>query len=77
MIAVPGKPINTGSPQEVRSSLVGQAKQLIDVALAITNMNASSRGSEKVGRLSQILQPADALLLDRNTCRIDLSLQGP
>ncbi|MDF0492956.1 hypothetical protein [Bradyrhizobium yuanmingense] len=51
MIAVPGKPINTGSHQEACSNLLGQAKQLIDVALAITNMNASSRGSEKVGRL--------------------------
>lgn len=51
MIAVPGKPINTGSHQEMRSNLLGQAKQLIDVALAITNMNASSRGSKKVGRL--------------------------
>ncbi|WP_333919205.1 hypothetical protein [Bradyrhizobium sp. CCBAU 45321] len=51
MIAIPGKPINTGSHQEMRSNLLGQAKQLIDVALAITNMNASSRGSEKIGRL--------------------------
>ncbi|MGY3532308.1 hypothetical protein [Bradyrhizobium sp. USDA 4452] len=51
MIAVPGKPINTGSHQKMRSNLLGQAKQLIDVTLAITNMNASFRGSEKVGRL--------------------------
>ncbi|UWU67753.1 hypothetical protein N2602_31740 [Bradyrhizobium sp. NC92] len=48
---VAGKPINTGSHQEMCSNLLGQAKQLIDVALAISNMNASSRGSEKVGRL--------------------------
>ncbi|MGY3146209.1 hypothetical protein ACVWYQ_003208 [Bradyrhizobium sp. USDA 3397] len=48
---VAGKPINTGSHQEMCCNLLGQAKQLIDVALAITNMNASSRGSEKVGRL--------------------------
>lgn len=51
MIAVPGKPINTGSHQQVCSNLLGQAKQLIDIALAITNMNASSRGGENVGRL--------------------------
>ncbi|WP_166107512.1 hypothetical protein [Bradyrhizobium barranii] len=50
MIAVPGKPINTGSRKEMRSNILGQAKQLIDVALAITNMNASSRGCEKIGR---------------------------
>ncbi|MCP3380127.1 MULTISPECIES: hypothetical protein [unclassified Bradyrhizobium] len=51
MIAVSGKPINTGSHQEMRSNLLGEEKQFIDVALAITDMNASSRDREKVGRL--------------------------
>ncbi len=51
MIAVSSKPINTGSHQEMRSNLLGEAKQLIDVALAVTDMNTSSRGREKVGRL--------------------------
>lgn len=76
MIAVPGKPINAGSHQEMRSNLLGQTEQLINVALAIADMNASSGCSEKVGRLPQIFQPTDTLLLfDRNPCRIDLALQ--
>ncbi len=37
MNAVPGKPINTGSHKEMRSNLLGQAKQFVDVALAIAN----------------------------------------
>src|SRR5487761_1616247 len=76
MTAFPGKPVNAGSNQEMRSNLLGQAEQLVNVALAIANMNTSFGYSEKVRRLPQILQPADALLLlDRNPRRVDLSLQ--
>ena len=51
---------------------MGRAKQLIDIALAIANMNAPCWVSEKLGRLAQILKPTKALLLlNRHGRRID------
>src|SRR5882724_5652449 len=64
----------------MRSGLLGCAEKLVDVALAIIDMDASSRVTEKLGGLLDIFQPSDAfLLLDGNARRIDLLLErrGP
>ena len=61
-------------------SFLGQAEQLVDVALAVTDMDASSWIAEQRRGLPHVVQPPDALLLlDRNPRRIDLLLErgGP
>src|SRR6266567_1110474 len=64
----------------MRSDLLCRAEKLVDVALAITDMNASSWIIQKRRGLLQIVQPSDAfLLLDGNARRVDLPLErgGP
>ena len=59
---------------------MGRAEKLVDVALAITDVNASPWVTEKLRGLLDIFQPPDALfLLDGNARRIDLLLErgGP
>ena len=41
MVSVPGQPVDAGSDQEMRPELLGQAEQLVDVALAVADMNAA------------------------------------
>ena len=80
VISVSGQAVDTGPDQEMRSDLLGRTEKLVDVALAITDMDASSWITEKLRGLLQIFQPPNAfLLLDRNTRRIDLLLErgGP
>jgi hypothetical protein len=60
----------------MRSKLLRCAKQFIDVALAVADMDAPPRMIEEFGGLLQVLQPSDALfLLDGNPRRIDLSFK--
>ena len=55
------------------SDLLCCAQELVDVTLAITNMDASSRKIQELRRLLQIFQPPDAFLfLGGNPGRIDL-----
>src|SRR5271157_2017141 len=64
----------------MRSDLACRAEKLVDVALAITDMDASSWITQKFRGLLQIFQPSDAFLfLDGNSRRIDLFLKrgGP
>lgn len=57
----------------MRSSFASRAEQLIDVALAITDMDASFRIAQQLCGLPDIIQPSDALLLlDGNARRVDL-----
>src|SRR5712691_7538032 len=80
VIAVSSQAIDTCPDQKMRSDLLCGAEKLVDVALAITNMDASSRITQKLSGLLQIFQPADAFLfLDGNSRRIDLFLErgGP
>lgn len=54
-----------------------RAEQLIDVALAITNMNAPSPIAQQLCGVPDIVQPSNALLfLDGNARRIDLLKRG-
>src|SRR3954469_7025144 len=60
--------------QEVRPELPGEAEQLVDVALAVADMDASSGVAQRRGGLAHVVQPPHALLaLDRDARRIDLS----
>src|SRR5258708_4840592 len=64
----------------MRSGFLGRAEKLVDVALAITDVDASSLITEKLRGLLDIFQPPDAFLLfDGNAGRIDLVLDrgGP
>ena len=64
----------------MRSDLLCRAEKFVDVAFAITDMDASSWIVQKLSRLLQIVQPPDAFLLfDGNSRRVDLFLErgGP
>ena len=75
--AVAGEPVGTAPDQEVGVQLLGQTKQLPDVAFAIANVNAARRIAQKFGGLAQVFQPAYALLaLDRHARRVDLPLES-
>src|SRR6266702_6400152 len=76
VISIPGQTVNASPNHEMRSSFPGRAEQLIDVALAITDMDASSRIAQQLCGLTDIVQPPNALLLlDGNARRIDLLLK--
>ncbi|MGY4485179.1 hypothetical protein ACVWWR_004370 [Bradyrhizobium sp. LM3.2] len=76
VISFPSQTINASPDHEVRYSFSSRAEQLIDVALAITDMDASSRIAQQLRGLTDIVQPPNALLLlDGNTRRIDLLLK--
>jgi hypothetical protein len=77
VIAVSGQAIDAGSHEEVRSDLLRCAKEFVDVAFAVADMNAPFRLSEQFRSLLQVLQPADTLLLlDRHPRRIDLLFES-
>ena len=74
---VPSQPVNTGANQEVGAQFVRQMEQLKDVALPISDMHTISGIACKGSRLTQVFQPADALLLCyRHSRRVDLLFQG-
>src|SRR6516162_10212079 len=80
VIAVACSTVHAGPQQEVRAKFMGQAEELVDITLPIADMHASGWTTQKLGRLRQIVQPADAFLrLDRNPRRVDLLLErrGP
>jgi hypothetical protein len=77
MISISGQAIDAGSHEEMGTSVLSRAKEFIDVALAITDMDAPPRILEKVRGLFQIFQPPNAFfLLDGNARLIDLSFEG-
>ena len=47
--AIAGQTIYAGSDQEVRLRVSGRAEKFINIALAITNMNASRRFTQQRG----------------------------
>src|SRR3954471_21269184 len=68
--------VDAAPDDEVGAELLGRAEQLVDVALAITNVDAAGRRTEHGHGLAQVLQPAEALLgLDGHARRIDLALE--
>lgn len=54
--------VNAGAYQKMRSKVLGQAEQLIDVAFQITNMNAAIRVVQPLDGLAKAVQPANAFL---------------
>jgi hypothetical protein len=58
------------------SGLLGRAEQLINIALAITDVDALSWIIQQPCGLPEIFQPPNAFLLfDRNACGVDLPLE--
>jgi hypothetical protein len=77
MISISGQAIDTGSHEEMGANVLSRAKEFIDTALAITDMDAPPRISEEFRGLLQIVQPPNAFfLLDGNARLIDLSFEG-
>src|SRR5688572_13016112 len=76
MIPISGQAVDTDPDQEMRSDFLGRAEELVDVALAITDVDASSCVTERLRGLRDIFQPTDALLLLYGSARrIDLLLE--
>jgi len=77
MVSMPRQPVDAASDQKMRAQLLGRAEELVNIALAIANMDKPRRLAEQRYRLAHVFQPADALLvLDRHSRRIDLLLEG-
>jgi hypothetical protein len=76
MISVSRKPVDTGSQEEMCTSVVGRAEQFVDVALAVADVDDALWRCEQRRRLFQILQPAIAfLLLDGDAGGLDPAFQ--
>ena len=76
VVAIARQPVDAAPDDEVGAELLGGAEQLVDVALAVADMNAACGSTEQCHGLAQVLEPADALLvLDRHPRRIDLALE--
>ncbi|MGY3530825.1 hypothetical protein ACVIHD_006346 [Bradyrhizobium embrapense] len=74
MIAIACQAIDTGPYQEMRSNLLGGAKQLINIGLTITDMDALRWPLEKLRGLLEVLQPPNALLgFNGDPCQVDLA----
>ena len=43
MVAIAGQPVDAGSNEEMRPQFLSQAEQFVDVALAVSNVNAPVR----------------------------------
>ncbi|MER9094744.1 hypothetical protein NKI34_27405 [Mesorhizobium sp. M0700] len=72
LLAVTRRAIDASPHQEMDAEFMGRAEKLVDVALAIADVDASRGIAEQRDRLAHILQPAEALLLDGHPHRIDL-----
>ena len=76
MIAIAGQAIDAGSYEEMSADLPSRAKQLVNIALPVADVNASVGLTEEFGRLLEVFQPPDAFLLfDGNASRIHLPLE--
>lgn len=71
-----GQPVRLHQHEEAGTKVLRGAIELVDVALPVTHMHtALGRAHERDG-LTQVLQPAVALLrLDRHACGIDVPLE--
>jgi putative transposase len=72
------EPVGLHAHQETGLELLRQTEQLVDVALAIADMNAALGRTQQRHRLTQVLEPAVAFLrLDRHPGRVDVPLERP
>ncbi|MDF0584969.1 hypothetical protein [Bradyrhizobium yuanmingense] len=77
VIPVSSQAVDAGPDQEMSSGLLRCAEKLVNVTLAISDMDASSRMIQELRRLLEIFQPPDAFLfLDGKPDRIDLLLSA-
>jgi hypothetical protein len=76
VVSLARKPVNTRSQKEVSAGLMGDRKQFVDIALAITDMDDALGFGQQRCRLPHVLKPAITLLLfHRDACGVDASLE--
>ncbi len=76
MAVVARQAIDEGPDKEMGAEFLGGAEQLINVALAIADMDTPCGFAEQRIGLAHILEPTDApLVLDRHARRIDPALE--
>ena len=76
VVAIASQTVNAGSHQKMGSRRMRRAEQLVDVALAVADVDTSWRFAEKLCGLRQIFKPSHALLLlDGDPRGIDLLLE--
>ena len=76
MTAISGQSIDAGPHKKMGADLKSRAKQFVDVALPIADVDTALRLAEKHCGLLEVFQPADAfLLLNGDSRRIDLPLE--
>jgi hypothetical protein len=74
--AVAGQAIDAGAHEEVGARRPRRAEELVDVVLAVADVDQPGRVAEERGGLAHVLQPADALLgLDRHPGRVGPALE--
>lgn len=56
---IPSEAIDAHAQKKMSSRIVGRAEQSVDIALAVTDVDAARWLRKQCGRLLQILQPAD------------------
>lgn len=76
MLAVARQSIDASPDKEMGAEFMGRTEELINVALAVADMDASRGCAEQGDRLAHVLKPAEALLLfDGHPCRVGLFLE--
>ncbi|HEY6264681.1 MAG TPA: hypothetical protein VIW93_07755 [Candidatus Acidoferrum sp.] len=77
MFSIPRKAIHASAHQEMRANCFCSAKELVNIALQVADVNAAFRIVQKGRGLLQILQPADAFFLfNRHARGIDFLLES-
>ncbi len=70
------EPVDAGADNEVGAEFAREAEQLVDVALAVGDVDQAPRLAEELHRLAKAVEPTDALLaLDRHAGRVDHPLE--
>jgi len=76
VFTVTGTAVDAGAKYKMGVRIARLAKQLVDVAAAIADVDTPCRVAKQRSRLPQIVHPAHAfLVLDRHASRIDVPLQ--
>ncbi|WP_233838699.1 hypothetical protein [Paraburkholderia sp. ZP32-5] len=76
VLPISREPVDAGTHEEVGAQIVCGAKQLVDVAFPVADVNAAHGIVEKLSRLPHIFQPAPAFLfLNRYARGINMTLK--
>src|SRR5436190_10514581 len=73
MFSVTSETIDAGTYEKMRVGIVRRAKQFVDIAFAVSNVDASLRIAQQSRRLLDVVEPAHAFFFfDRNPSGVDL-----